>query len=100
MTEGHEGDLRLEHLFCEDTLRELGMSCLEKAPGRPWSNLPVPKVGLQESWKGTSDRVCGPTTEEEKACQNVARGPRGEWARSWGETAASCHHFLQHEVFN
>ena len=25
----------------------------EKAPGRPYSSLPVPEGGLQESWRGT-----------------------------------------------
>ncbi|PKU49528.1 hypothetical protein llap_81 [Limosa lapponica baueri] len=38
---------RLEHLCYEDKLRE------EKAPGRPYSSLPVPKGGLQEKWGGT-----------------------------------------------
>ena len=43
----------LEHLCYEDRLR-VGVVQLgeEKAPGRPYSSLPVPKGGLQESWRG------------------------------------------------
>ncbi|GAB0178655.1 hypothetical protein GRJ2_000330800 [Grus japonensis] len=45
---------RLEHLSCEDSL---GVGVVqpgeEKAPGRPYSSLPVPEEGLQESWRGT-----------------------------------------------
>ncbi|GAB0182219.1 hypothetical protein GRJ2_000687200 [Grus japonensis] len=43
----------LEHLSCEDRLRELGLFVQpgeEKGPGRPYSSLPVPERGLQESW--------------------------------------------------
>ncbi|GAB0205863.1 hypothetical protein GRJ2_003051900 [Grus japonensis] len=36
----------LEHLSCEDRLRELGFFNLEKALGRPYSSLPVPEGGL------------------------------------------------------
>jgi len=43
----------MEHLSCEDGLRELGLFSLEKAPRRPSSSLPVPEGGLQESWRGT-----------------------------------------------
>ena len=45
----------LDHLACEDTLRELRLFSLgeEMAPGIPYSSLPVPKWDLQESWIGT-----------------------------------------------
>jgi len=36
----------LEHLSCEESLRELGLLSLEKAPGKPYSSLPVLKGGL------------------------------------------------------
>ena len=36
----------LEHLSYEERLRELGLFSLEKAPGRPYSSLPVLKGGL------------------------------------------------------
>ena len=44
----------LEHLSYEDRLKVgVVQPGEEKAPGRPYSSLPVPKGGLQESWRGT-----------------------------------------------
>jgi len=40
---------RLEHLSNGDRLRELGLINLEKVPRRPYSGIPVPVGGLQES---------------------------------------------------
>ena len=44
----------LEHLS-SDKRRRVGavQPGEEKAPGRPYSSLPVPEMGLQESWRGT-----------------------------------------------
>ena len=48
----------LGHLSYEDRLRELGLFNLKKrAVGRPYSDLLVPKWGLQESWGGTLCQV-------------------------------------------
>ena len=47
--EGHENDQGLYYLLYEERLRELGLLRLEKAPRRPYSGIPVPKGGLQES---------------------------------------------------
>lgn len=50
----HRRKLRgLEHLFNEGRLRELRLFSLENAPGSPYSSFPVPKGGLEESWRGT-----------------------------------------------
>jgi len=45
----------LEHLSYEERLRALGLvrPGEEKAPGRPYSSLPVPEGGLQERWRQT-----------------------------------------------
>ena len=39
--EGHEDSHRLECLSCEESLSELSLFSLEKAPGRPHCGLPV-----------------------------------------------------------
>jgi len=41
----------LGYLSYEGRLGELGLFSLEKAPGRPYSSLPVPEGGLQEGWR-------------------------------------------------
>ena len=45
----------MEHLSCEERLRELGavQPGEEKAAGRPYSSLPVPEGALQDIWRGT-----------------------------------------------
>ena len=43
----------LEHLPCEDRGAGDLQPVEEKAPGIPYRGLPVPEVGLQESWGGT-----------------------------------------------
>jgi len=45
----------IEHLSCEDRLRQLGLFSLEeeKAAGRPYCCLSVLKGGLQKRWRQT-----------------------------------------------
>ena len=54
--EGHKNDPRMEHLSYEDSLRELGLFSLEKAPGRPDSTLLVSEGGHRK------EGVCGGRT--------------------------------------
>jgi len=48
----------LEHPCYEERLKRVGavQPGEEKAPGRPYSSLPVPEGGLQETWGGTSHK--------------------------------------------
>jgi len=38
----------MEHLLCEDKLREVGILSLKKTLGRPDSSLPICKGGFEE----------------------------------------------------
>lgn len=50
--EGQEDHQKgLEHLPYKDKLRE------KRATGEPYSSLPLPEWGLQESWRGTFSKV-------------------------------------------
>jgi len=42
----------MEHLSCEERLRELRLFSVERTPRRPYRSLPVSEGGLQESWRG------------------------------------------------
>ncbi|GAB0204300.1 mitochondrial enolase superfamily member 1 [Grus japonensis] len=42
----------VDHISCEDRLRELGLFNLEKTPGRPSSSLPVPEEAYRKSGEG------------------------------------------------
>ncbi|GAB0186146.1 hypothetical protein GRJ2_001079900 [Grus japonensis] len=53
----------LEHLSCEDRLRELGLFSLEKAPGRPYRrSLPVPKGAYRKAGEGLFMKECSDRT--------------------------------------
>ncbi|KAK4811231.1 hypothetical protein QYF61_022128 [Mycteria americana] len=54
----------MEHLSYEDRLRQLGLFSLEKAPGRPYSSLPV----LKGAYKKDGDRLFS------RACSDRTRG--------------------------
>ncbi|GAB0180653.1 hypothetical protein GRJ2_000530600 [Grus japonensis] len=54
----------LEHLSCEDRLRELGLFSLEKRRllGRPYSSLPVPEGAYRKAGEGLFMRECSDRT--------------------------------------
>jgi len=56
----------LEHLFCEDRLRELGLFSLKK--GRLWGDLIVAFQYLEEAYQKDGDRLFS------RACCNKIRG--------------------------
>lgn len=43
----------LEHLSCEERLRELGLCSLEEISGEILEQLPLPKERLREIWRRT-----------------------------------------------
>ncbi|GAB0188708.1 triadin [Grus japonensis] len=47
----------LEHLSCEDRLRELGLLSLEKTLGSPYSSLPVPEGAYRKDGEGLFTRA-------------------------------------------
>jgi len=55
LEEGHKNDQRDGTALLKGKAERVGaVQCgEEKAPGRPYNNLPVPQGGLQESWRGT-----------------------------------------------
>lgn len=48
----------LEYLCYEDRLRELRLFSVEQAPGRTYSNLPVPKGAYRKDREGLFTRDC------------------------------------------
>ncbi|GAB0185782.1 hypothetical protein GRJ2_001043500 [Grus japonensis] len=79
----------LEHLCCEDRLRELGLFSLEKAPGRHYCRLLVPKGGLQESWRGNFTRACSDRTRGYIQAQTfVLAAPRLSGSSSLNQDAS------------
>ncbi|KFV95958.1 hypothetical protein N326_09812, partial [Eurypyga helias] len=52
----------LEHLSCEDRMRELGLFSLEKVAGRPYSSLPLPEGSYKEASGRLFTRVCSGRT--------------------------------------
>ncbi|PKU46594.1 rna-directed dna polymerase from mobile element jockey- hypothetical protein [Limosa lapponica baueri] len=53
--EGHKDDQRAEAPLLRGQAERVGVvqPVEEKAPGRPYGSIPVPKGGLQERWRGT-----------------------------------------------
>ena len=64
--ECHKNDQRLEHLSCEDSLRELGLFSLEKR--RLWQDLIAAFQYLKGAYKKDGDRLFS------RACSNRTRG--------------------------
>ncbi|GAB0178307.1 hypothetical protein GRJ2_000296000 [Grus japonensis] len=54
----------LEHLSCEDRLRECVQPGEEKAPGRPYSSLPIPEGAYRKAGEGLFTRACSDRTSD------------------------------------